>query len=275
MTRPIWKGHISFGLVQIPVTLFSAENRTELHFHMVDSRNNARVRFERVNETTGEEVPWDAVVKGYEYSDGGLVLLSEEDFKKADVKATQSIDLEDFVDKKDVDCIYFDKPYVLAPGKKAEKGYVLLRETLKRAGKIGIARVVIRTREYVAALMPRGDALILNLLRYHPELRDLSEFDLPKGGTEKHGVSAKELAMAEKFVDSLSSPWEPEKYKDKYRDALLKWIRQKARAGGKAAPPEAEVQEEGPAAPPVDIMELLRRSMKGSSNGHHKPAARR
>lgn len=265
MSRPIWKGHISFGLVHIPVTLFSAEEKSELHFHMVDSRNNARVRYERINEVTGGEVPWDAVVKGYEYDDGKLVLLDDADFQRADVKATRSVDIEDFVSLKSIDPLYFERPYVLVPDKSAQKGYVLLRETLERTHMAGIARVVIRTREYVAALRPRGNALILHLLRYHPELKDLSEFNLPTGGLEKHDVSHKEVAMAEKFVESLTADWEPEKYKDTYRDTLMKWIQQKARSGGKTAPP---LPEEEPETKSVDIMDLLRRSMKHPSNGH-------
>jgi DNA end-binding protein Ku len=270
MARPIWKGHISFGLVNIPVTLFSAENRSELHFHMVDSRNNARVRFERINEVTGEEVPWNKVVKGYEYEDHKLVLLKEEDFKKADIKATQAIDLEHFVDREALDYIFFDKPYVLVPGKNAEKGYVLLRETLEKTKKIGIARVVIRTREYVAALMPRDNALMLCLLRYQGELRKLSDFDLPRGTAGKH-ISAKEIEMASQFVESLTAKWTPEKYKDKYRDNLMKWIQRKIKAGGNAETPEPE-EEEPKDNDTIDIMELLRKSMKKNPHGRRKAA---
>ncbi len=138
MARPVWKGHISFGLINIPVTLYSAERRSDLHFRMLDSRNMAKVRYERVNEDTGEEVPWDQIVKGFEHGDGNYVVLDDEDFKKAAVEATQSVDLEGFVEAKAIDYVYFDKPYYLVPGKKAEKGYVLLRETLRRTGKVGV-----------------------------------------------------------------------------------------------------------------------------------------
>lgn len=273
MSRAIWQGHISFGLINIPVSLFSGENKSELHFHMVDSRNNARVRYERINEETGEEVPWNAVVKGYEYSDHNLVLLKEEDFKRADIKASQTIDIEDFIDEKSLDSLYFEKPYILVPGKKAEKSYVLLRETLKQTGKAGIAKVVIRTRQYVAALMPRGNALYLNLLRYYQELKQPTEYDLPAGGLEKYRISGREMDMAKKFVASLTVKWNPQKYKDKYRDSLLKWIKQKAKAGGKAIPPPQEVEEttdEGV----IDIMELLQKSMKGpEKKARHKKSA--
>lgn len=269
MARPIWKGHISFGLINIPITLYSAENRSDLHFHLVDSRNNARVRYERINEATGEEVPWNSVVKAYEYDDGNFVLLKDEDFKRADVRATQSVDIEDFVDRDAVDCIYFEKPYILVPGKKAEKGYVLLRETLKRTNKIGIARVVIRERQYIAALMPRENALFLNLLRYNQELRDPSEFDIPAGSLEKHNLSRKEIEMAEKFIDAMTADWAPEKYKDEYRESLLKWIQQKIRAGQKAAAPEEE-ELEPTDTESADIMELLRKSLKQRADGTSK-----
>ena len=166
MARPIWKGHISFGLINIPVTLYPAEQRSELHFNLIDDRNKARVRYQRVNERTGEEVPWDNIVKGYEYEENEYVLLGDADFKQADVKATQTVELEDFVTAEEINGIYFDKPYYLVPSKAGIKGYVLLRETLKKTKKMGIARVVIRTREYVAALFPKGRGLVLDLLRY-------------------------------------------------------------------------------------------------------------
>jgi DNA end-binding protein Ku len=273
MPQAIWKGHISFGLINIPVVLYSAEDRSDLHFHMVDSRNQARIRYERINEATGEEVPWDSVTKAYEYDDDHhYVLLNDEDFKKADVEASQSVDIESFVDRKSVDCLYFEKPYILVPGKKAEKGYVLLRETLKRTDKIGIAKVVIRTRQYMSALMPRGDALYLNLLRYHQEIRDPSEFDLPKGNVAHYHISKKEIEMAEQLVESISSEWKPEKYKDEYRAKLMKWINEKIRSGDKAGPPKTkekgETITEG-----VDLMELLKKSMKQHGNGGSKKVA--
>ncbi len=268
MARPIWKGHISFGLVSIPVTLFSAEERSELHFHLVDSRNNARVRYERINEATGEEVPWNAVAKAYEYDDNNFVLLKDEDFKKADVKVTNSIDITDFIDRKNLDCMYFDKPYVLVPEKKSEKGYVLLREILERTNKVGIALVVIRTRQYVSALMPRENALVLNLLRYEQEMRKLSDFDLPTGKIEKFRISKKEIEMAEKFVESLTAQWEPAKYKDEYRSTLLKWIKEKIKSGDTEHKTEKEEEEKPMDTSKVDIVELLRKSMRHQKDHH-------
>src|SRR3989339_1380560 len=180
MARPIWKGHITFGLVNIPVTLYSAEKRDELHFKLLDSRNKARVHYERVNEETGEEVPWSEVVKAFEYDKGNYVLVEEEDFKRAAPEATQAVEIQDFVDREDVDYVYYDKPYYLMPGKKGEKGYVLLREILRRTGKVGISKVVIRTRQYLDALLAEGDALVLELLRFDQEVRKPEEFDLPQ-----------------------------------------------------------------------------------------------
>jgi DNA end-binding protein Ku len=161
MARPIWNGNISFGLVNIPITLFSAEKKSELHFKLLDKRNRSGIRYERVNEDTGEAVPLDQIVKGYEYDPGDYVLLTDEDFKKAAVEATQSIEIADFVDLSSIEYTYFEKPYYVVPGKKADKGYVLLREVLKRTGKVAISKVVIHSRQYLSALIPQENALIL------------------------------------------------------------------------------------------------------------------
>src|SRR5680860_1199036 len=264
MARPVWKGHISFGLINIPVTLYSAERRSDLHFRMLDSRNLAKVRYERVNEDTGEEVPWEQIVKGFEHGDGNYVVLDDDDFKKAAVEATQSVDLEGFVAAKAIDYVYFDKPYYLVPGKKAEKGYVLLRETLRRTGKVGVARVVIRTREYLAALLPEGDALVLNLLRYHQELRQPDEYELPGRNLTDYKVSKKEIEMAEQLVESMTVDWHPPQYHDEYRDALMKWIDKKARAGDKGVVPkeEPEQSDASEGAEIIDMMALLKKSVK-------------
>jgi DNA end-binding protein Ku len=264
MARPVWKGHISFGLINIPVTLYSAEQRSDLHFRMLDSRNMAKVRYERVNEETGEEVPWNEIVKAFEYDSGNYVVLDDDDFKKVAVEATQTVDLEGFVDQGAIDYVYFDKPYYLVPGKKAEKGYVLLRETLRRTNKVGIARVVIRARQYLAALLAEGDALVLNLLRYHQELRNPAEYELPGRNLKDYKVNPKEIDMAEQLVESMTVDWQPEQYQDEYRHALMKWIEKKARMGrkgatGKAQPAEAE---ETGSAEIIDMMELLKKSMK-------------
>jgi DNA end-binding protein Ku len=271
MPRPIWKGSISFGLVNIPITLLPAEKSSDLHFQMIDSRNHARVRYQRVNEVTGEEVPWDEIVKGYEYEEDNYILLSDEDFKRADQEATKTIEIEDFVDFEAIDHTYFDKPYYLVPGKGGEKGYVLLREALRRTGRAGIARVVIRTKEYLTALVPQGDALILELLRYHHALRSLEEFDIPHGDLKNYKVSERELDLAETLVDSMKAEWQPEKYHDEYRDSLMKWIDKKASEGKvEALPEEKETEEAAEGGKVVDMMALLKRSVEEKGGAERK-----
>jgi DNA end-binding protein Ku len=281
MPRALWKGSISFGLVNVPVSLFPAEKPDELHFSMLDNRDKAHIKYHRVNEATGKNVPPDQVVKAYEYEPGDYVVITDEDFKKASVEATQTVEIEDFVDRTAIDYVYFDKPYYLVPGKRGDKGYVLLRETLKRTEKIGIARVVIRTREHLAALIPEGNALLLDLIRFKHELRDPAEFAFPGDKTEEYNISDKEMTMAVKLVESMSSEWRPENYRDEYRNKLMSWIERKAREGERAVPPAAE---EAPAEGRVlDMMGLLKQSVEesrsrresGDKAGHAKSGKRR
>lgn len=274
MPRAIWKGHISFGLVNIPIQLYSAEQRSDMQFHLIDNRNQSRVRYERVNEVTGEEVPWNEIVKGYEYSDGNYVLLSDEDFKRADVEATQTVEIEDFIDAADLDWIYIDKPYFLTPGKKGEKGFVLLREALKRTKKVAIARVVIRSREHLAAVVARGDGLVLLLLRFHQELRDYGEYDLPSGTLKDYKITDKEMKMAEQLIASMESKWKPEAYHDEYREALMAWIEKKAKSdGAQPLASDEETPEEEPAI--FNIMELLEQSVKTKKKKTTRKKARK
>jgi DNA end-binding protein Ku len=256
MARPIWKGNVMFGLINVPVVLYNAEQRSELHFKMLDSRDQARVRYERVNEVSGEPVPWEDVAKGYEFDDGNFVIVGDEDFKRAAPEASQTVEIE-----KDVPIQYYDKPYYLVPGKRGEKGYVLLRETLRANGVIGIGRVVIRTRQYLAAVVPRGNALCLDLMRYDHELRKPDEFDLPDKKPADYKITKRELDMAEMLVESMTVKWNPSKYKDDYREKLLAWIEKKAASDGEVTAPEPELERE-PAGQIVDFMDLLQRSMK-------------
>lgn len=227
MPRAIWKGHVSFGLVNIPVALYPAEKRSELSFHMLDKRNKARIRFKRVNEETGEEVPWNDIVKAYDYGDGKYVEITDEDLKAAAPEKTQTAEILGFVDADQIDYVYYDKPYYLAPAKRGEKGYVLLRETLKRSGKVGIAKVVITSREHLAALVPEGeDAMALVLLRYAEEVRGLDDLEVPAGGLKAQKVSDKEVQMAEKLVEAMSTDFDPAQYRDEYRDKLMEYIEQ-------------------------------------------------
>jgi len=270
--RAIWKGHISFGLVSVPVSLYPAEQRTDLQLHMLDSRNRARVRYERVNAETGEEVPWDQIVKAFEYDDGNYVVLDEKELKEAAPEASKSVDITSFVNLEEIDPIYFDRPYFLEPGKKGEKGYALLRETLKQTGKAGIAEVVIRTRQYVAAMIPRGDALLLMLLRYHQELRSASDLALP-GSPADLGVTDKELKMARTLVEAMESPWEPSEHHDEYRGKLMAWIESKIDSGEIQRGPDAK---EAAAAPePINIMDALKKSVESAKPARKKTRSKK
>lgn len=266
MARSIWKGSITFGLVNIPVGLYAAEQRTEeIHFNLLDKRNMARVRYKRVNEESGKEVPWEDTVKGYEFESGKYVIVSDDDLQRASPEKTQTVDIIDFVDLEDINPVYFDKPYYLAPDKKGAKSYALLRETLLRTGKVGIGMVVIRTKQYLAAVIARKDVIVLNILRFAHELRDPSELDLPSG---KEGVSQRELDMAERLVEGMVDTWDPKKYKDDYYRDMKKMIDERVEAGQ---------LEEAPEAPPaprkerggnvVDLMALLKQSVEERGSG--------
>ena len=265
MARPLWKGNISFGLVSVPVALYSAEkSSSDLSFRMIDSRNAARVRYQRVNEETGEDVPWDAIVKGYEYDGGSYVLLSDEELENASPEATGLIDIEQFVDVNDIGIVYFDKPYYLVPNKGGEKGYVLLREAMAESGRVGIARIVIRSREHLAALLAEGDALILNLLRFQDELRAPSEYDFPDHDLEKHKINKKEIALAGQLIEGMTDEWKPEKFHDEYRDAIMKLIERKIESGQTEAI-GVEEKRDVEAAKTVNFMDALKKSVEASS----------
>lgn len=277
MPRPIWKGNISFGLVSVPVELHTAETRHDISFHLVDSRNSARVRYQRVNEETGEEVPWDKIVKGYEYSDGGYVLLSEEELEGASVEMTRTIEIEQFVDVADIDLRYFDRPYVVTPAKNGDKGYVLLREAAAEKKKAGIATIVIRARQHLAALLVQGDFLILELLRFDQELRDLGDFDVPTGDLRKFKVSRKEVDLAAQLIEGMSTRWAPKKYHDEYRDVLMKLIEKKIKTGKTEVIEEPEEdEEESPKT--LNFMEVLKQSVakaKGSRGAKPRTAKKK
>ncbi len=263
MPRPIWTGTLSFGLLNVPIQLMSGERRTDLSFRMLDSRNNKPVRYERVNSDTGEEVPWKDIVKAYEYDKGSYVVLDEADIKAAAPESHEAVEIEAFVDAGSITPSYYEKPYILVPGKKAEKGYVLLRETLVRTGKVGIARVVIRTREYLAAVMPQGDALVMILLRYPQELVDASDFNLPSKSAADYRVSAKELEMAQALIESMSGEWKPDDYRDEFRARLHKVIEKRLKQKGVVSAPDEDDSKmpEDAATNVVDFMALLQQSI--------------
>ncbi|HET7332406.1 Ku protein [Dyella sp.] len=262
MARPIWTGNLTFGLLNVPVSLMSGERGTDLHFRMLDSRNKAPVRYERVNAETGEEVPWKEIVKAFEYKKGNYVVLEPEDIKSASSENRESVEVEAFVEAADIGPEYFEKPYILVPGKKAEKGYVLLRETLKRTGKVGIARVVIRTREYLSAVIPREHALILVLMRFQQELVDAEEFSIPSEDIKHYRISERELSMAEQLIESMTSEWRPVEYKDDFRDRLRQVIEKRMKSkGALASIEEPEAEEAEAATNVVDFMALLKKSI--------------
>lgn len=266
MARPIWTGTLSFGLLNVPVSLMSGERKVDLHFRMLDSRDNTPVRYERVNADTGDEVPWKDIVKAFEYDKGSYVVLEAEDIKSAAPESHETVEVETFVDAANIPLQYFEKPYVLVPGKKAEKGYVLLRETLKATNRVGIARVVIRTREYLSAVVPQGDALLLLLLRYPQELVDPTEHKLPEGNTGAYRITEKELEMAKQLIGSMSGEWDPSEYKNEFRSRLEEVIRKKMKADGVVAKSEEnnfDIPEDA-TTNVVDFMALLQKSI--SSN---------
>jgi DNA end-binding protein Ku len=270
MPRELWKGAIQFGLVHIPVSLFPGEQREELSFTMLDRRDLQPVGYKRYNKTTGDEVPYDQIVKGYEWSDGEYVLLEKEDFQSAAPEKTQAVDILGFVPRESLPSYFFESPYFLAPGKHGDKGYALLRETLVRTGKVGIATVVIRTREHLAALYAVDKWLVLNTLRYATELRDPSELKVPDDLKDAK-VNEKEIAMAERLVDDMDMEWDPVKYHDTYRDDILKLIEEKA-AGKKRAAPKAPRARE---AEVIDFAALLEKSLKGHRRESGEEAAPR
>ena len=263
MARAIWKGSINFGLVNIPVALHSGEERTELSFRLLDRRNLAPVRYKRVNEKTGREVPWDEIVKGYENKKNQNIVLTEEDFRRADVEATQTVEITSFVDASEINPVYYDKPYYLEPLKKARKSYALLREVLARTGKVGIGKIVIRSKQYLAGVMVSGPVLVVNLLRYAHEVRDPAELELPPQSLKTLEIADKEIKLAEQLVETMIEPWQPEKYQDTYREKLLALIEKKAKSG--ATKTAEEIPEEIPqkrTAQVIDIMDLLKRSVE-------------
>lgn len=280
MARAIWKGSISFGLVSIPVGLFSAESRDEISFRQLDKRNLAPVGYKKYNKATGKEVDLDEIVKGYEYEEDRYVLVSDEDLRRANPEKTQTVDITDFVQLDDIQPEFFDKPYYLAPtNKKNMKAYALLREALKRSGKVGIAKVVIRSREYLAAVIPHEKVLVLEIMRYPHEIRGADDLELPGEDLKELGVTDREVQMAEVLIEGMTSDWEPAKYHDSYRDDLMALINQKVESGQTEVLDESPVPEVAAAdtGKVIDIMSLLKKSVEATqkARGTTAPPAKR
>ncbi|GGC69563.1 non-homologous end joining protein Ku [Undibacterium terreum] len=272
MQRALWKGAISFGLVHIPVELFSAVKQHELDLTMLDKRDFSPIGFRRYNKRTGKEVKWDDIVKGYEYKDSEYVVLSDEDLKRANVEATQTIDILAFVDAAELPLIYYEQPYYLAPDRGGDKVYALLRETLRRADKVAIAQVVIRTKQHLAALLCVGDTIVLNTLRYNDEIRPSKDLELPAKALRSAGISDKEVQMALSLVEGMTEQWDPSQYHDSYREDVLALVKKKvkARQTKTITEPEPETPKAS-AGNVIDLMALLKQSLgkktpgKGSS----------
>jgi DNA end-binding protein Ku len=256
----IWKGHISFGLVNIPVALHPAEAREELDFTLLDARDLSPIGYRKVNKRTGKEVPGDRITRGFEHRKGRYVVVTDEDLRRASPERTQRIDILSFADPAEVAPLFYERPYYLAPVAGSEKGYALLREALRRTGKAGIASVVVRTRQYLALVTVHQSVLVLILLRFASELRDPGAIGAPGSG-RSGGITEPEVRMAEQLVRHMAAPWSPAKYRDQYRSELMAFIRKRARTGRDE---EAETPTPPSAKPAkvIDLMELLKQSVE-------------
>jgi DNA end-binding protein Ku len=256
MAHAIWSGSINFGLVTIPVKLFTAVRTNDLSFNMLHAKDEGRIKYERVCSVDGKPVPWDEIVKGYEYEKGEYVILTDEDFKKVNPEATQSVDIVEFVELDKINPMFFDKPYYLEPTKQGRHAYALLREALAKANKVAIARVVIRTKETIAAVKPDGHALVLELMHWADELVEQSDLDFPADIK----LPEPEMKMAKMLIDSMSvDEFEPEKFTNRYHDELMAMI--EARAAGKELPAPKKAPSR---AKVVNLMDVLQQSLEES-----------
>lgn len=260
-TRTVWKGAISFGLVHIPVALYTATAETRPRFNLIDKASMSPVGNQQVSKTTGEAVQRDELVKGIEVEDGQYVVLTKEEIRSALPKSTQTIEIQAFVEAGDIPSTYFQKPYYVAPVNKGQKAYLLLRDTLRKTGKAGLARVVISTKQHLAALVPFGDGLALNLLRWADEIRDFPASVLPDAGTT--APTDREMKMAEQLVNDMADAWSPDLYHDEFKEKLNELVQRKAKAGDVATlQPLPGEEVAGPSAEVIDLTELLKRSLK-------------
>jgi DNA end-binding protein Ku len=276
MARALWKGAISFGLVHIPVELHSAEDRKSFEFSMLDKRDLSPVGYKRYNKKTGKEVEWGDIVKGFEYEKEKYVVLSDEDFRRANVKATQTIDIKAFVAADEIPPEYFDSPYYLAPSGRGQKVYALLRETLRKTRRVAVAQVVIRTTQHLAAVIVEGRALMLITLRYADELRKATNLELPAEGLKGAGVTPKEVDLAVHLVNEMTEHWNPAAFKDTYHSDLMARVREKIKKGEtkEITAPEKAAKGEPRSAQVIDLAELLRQSLGKGKGGKPLPARR-
>jgi DNA end-binding protein Ku len=276
MARAFWKGAISFGLVYIPVELYSATHSATIDLDFLDKRDFSPVGYQRYNKRTGKLVDWKDIVRGYQYQKGKYVALSDEDFRQANTKASQTIEITSFTDAANITPEYYETPYYVAPQKGGQKVYALLREALKRTEKVAIANVVVRTRQHLAVVLPEDDLLMLNTLRFSDEIRTPEDMgvDAPEAK-----LAAKEVSMAEKLIEGMTGPWEPRKYHDTYREDLMKRIKEKVKNKETHTLTEAS-KEAKPrkSAEIIDLMAVLKQSLekgKGSTRSHHPKLGKR
>ncbi len=265
--RAIWKGSVGFGLVTVPIALYPALHREDIKFSLLRGKDLSPVNYKRVAATDGKEVEWGEIVKGYEYEKGKYVVLKDEDFARVDIEATQTVDIINFVDLDEVSPLLFSKPYFMQPEKTGQKAYVLLRDALRKSNRIAIARVVIKTRQHLAAVKPQDEGLMLELMHFPDEVREVSEFVTPK----ESKLAPNEMKMALQLIDSMTEAWKPELYSDDYRDALQKVIDEKVASGGKKLPAE-KARSKRPSNV-IDLVSVLQQSIEESS-GKKAPAKR-
>lgn len=273
MSRIIWKGAIAFGLVNIPVVLRPASRSQSLDLDLLDVRDMAPVGYQRINKSTGKPVDKEHIVKGYQYAKDEYVLLNDEDFRRANVEATQTVDIVSFVDAESIPPYYFDTPYYLEPDKRGERGYALLHETMRRTGKAALALVVLRARQHLAAMLVHDDALVLNTMRFADEVLPISELRLPKAPSGKAtGARGREIEMAAKLVEDMTEDWAPEQYRDTYRDDLMARIEQKIESGKthQLTPPAEEEEAPRQGAKVIDMVALLRQSLGKRGKGRQE-----
>jgi DNA end-binding protein Ku len=267
MARALWKGSLAFGLVNIPVELHTAVRDSRPRFRMLHAEDKSPVKFERICAREGKPVAWEELVKGYEYEKGRFVVLTKEDFKTAALEKTRTVDIRSFVPGEDIDDRFFETSYFLVPAKGGERAYALLREAIRQEKRVGIATIILREAQHLAALEVIGNAMVLTLMRYGEELVDIKTFEFPAA----RDVRKPELEMARTLVSNLADDWDPSKYTDQYRENLMKVI--KAKLKGKA--PRLAAEPEPQQAEVVDLMERLRQSLQGAGGGRaaaKKPA---
>ena len=276
MPSTIWTGSISFGLVNIPVSLVTAERRDELDFTLLDKRDSSPIGYQKISKRTGKPVPGDRIVRGVEQAKGRYVIVNDADLRRASPERTQRIDILAFTEAAAIPPLYFDRPYYLEPARGGDRGYALFREALRRSGKVAVASVVVKTRQHLAAVLVHGRVLVLDVLRYAAELRDPAKLRVPGSTLEALRISDRELKMAERLVAEMTEDWDPTRYHDEYRDELLAFIKKRGRAGQTTAAPEPE---EEPAKPKrgdiIDIAELLKRSLARTGEDRRRPRRRK